>query len=126
MVETEKLLILANVNDERRTEGFVLIKKFNKAQKLKASLKTLGLFWGAILLIAPFPVLHIVLPPILFFTGIFMARRTYKSEGRLLSGETTCPNCKGPVSVKKSELNWPITEICQSCGFVVRMQPSEH
>lgn len=116
-----EISILANVNDERRSKGRILIREFNHAQRVQAAIKILALIWGSIILVLPIPMIHFVLPPVLFFTGIFISYRTYKSTGRVLSGATTCPNCKAAIVVGNVQLHWPVTEICQECGQSVRM-----
>lgn len=121
----QRVSILANVNDQRSSEGYILIRKFNPAQKVVAALKTLGLFWGAILLTLPIPIVHFILPPVLFFVGIFMSYRTYQSNGRVFGGETTCPHCQTVVTVGKAELHWPVTTVCQGCARTVNMEPKD-
>lgn len=118
----EKILIEANVSDERRSEGFVYIETFNQAQRTRVALKKLAMFWGIALVCVLLPVVHFVLVPLFFILGFFFAYKGYKSEGQVLSGETTCPHCGTKVTVKKAELTWPLTEICQSCARVVRME----
>lgn len=120
-----KISILANVSDERRTPGFVYIETFNQAQKTRVAIKKLAIFWGIALVCVLIPVFHFVLVPLFFFLGFFFAYRGYKSEGQVLSGETTCPHCGTKVIVKKAELAWPITEICQGCARVVRMEKAD-
>ncbi|HEX7674066.1 MAG TPA: hypothetical protein VF412_07840 [Bdellovibrio sp.] len=117
-----KISILANVSDERRSPGFVYIEIFNQAQRTRVALKKLAIFWGIALVSVLLPVVHFVLVPLFFFLGFFFAYRGFKSEGQVLSGETTCPHCGTKVVVKKQELAWPITEICQGCARVVRME----
>ncbi|WP_413944560.1 hypothetical protein [Bdellovibrio sp. HCB-162] len=118
----EKVLIQANVGDERRTDGIVYIKHFSPPERMSQALKKLALFWGIALVSVLIPVFHFVTVPLFFFLGLFFARRTYKSEGRVLSGETRCPHCQTEVKVKPAELQWPITEICQNCARVVRIE----
>ncbi|MDG0817374.1 hypothetical protein [Bdellovibrio svalbardensis] len=121
-MDGEKILIQANVSDERRSDGFVYIETFNQTQKMQVALRKLALFWGLAILSILIPVFHFVLVPLFFALGFFFAHRGYKSEGQVLSGSTTCPHCHTEVVVRKAELNWPITEICQGCARVVRIE----
>lgn len=120
--QREKILVLANVGDERRSEGFVYIKHFSPPERMTQALKKLGLFWGTALVSVLIPVFHFVTVPLFLLLGLFFAQRSYKSEGRVLGGETRCPHCQTEVHVKPAELQWPISEICQSCARVVRME----
>ncbi|HWU43240.1 MAG TPA: hypothetical protein VN132_07380 [Bdellovibrio sp.] len=121
-MSSEKIQILANVSDERRSPGFVEIEIFNQAQRTQVALKKLGIFWGIAVLCIVIPVFHFVLVPLFFFLGIFFSYRGFKAQGQVLSGQTTCPHCHAEVIIKKAELNWPLSEICQSCARVVRIE----
>ncbi|MNJ98619.1 hypothetical protein D3C87_163860 [compost metagenome] len=114
--------VLANVNDERRTEGVIRVKEFMAQDRMGNSLKKLAFFWGIMILTVFIPVFHFVLVPLFFFIGLYMARRAYKSPGRVLSGSTICPNCQAKVSIGKGDLNWPLTEICQNCAREIRLE----
>ncbi|WP_413578474.1 hypothetical protein ACLVWU_08045 [Bdellovibrio sp. HCB290] len=119
----KRIEIESNVMDERRTTGYLEVKSFNPAEKTRNALKKLALWWGLSLVSILIPVFHFVLVPLFFFLGFFFARKGYKSEGQILNGETTCPHCGAEVKVAKGELSWPMTEICQGCARVVRMEP---
>jgi hypothetical protein len=122
---SERLEIESNVMDERRTPGYLEIKIFNPADKTRTAIKKLALWWGLSILSILIPVFHFVLVPLFFFLGFFFARKGYKSEGEVLGGATSCPHCGAAIKVDKGELNWPVTEICQGCARVVRMELPE-
>ena len=117
--------ILANVNDDRREPGVITVREFSPRDRMMNALKKLALWWGASILSVLIPVFHFVTVPLFFFLGIFMAYRDYKSPGLVLSGNTTCPHCQTSIQMKKTNLQWPLVEICQSCARVVRMEKSE-
>jgi hypothetical protein len=121
-METQKIPIQANVSDDRRSEGYVTVQHFNPAQRMNAALKKLGLFWAIALVSVLIPVFHFVLVPLFLIIGILAARRSYKAEGRVIEGLTKCPHCQTEVIVKPTELQWPVTEICQNCARVVRIE----
>lgn len=120
----EKIQVTANVGDERTQNGVVYIKWFAPPEKMSQALKKLALFWGIALVSVLIPVFHFVSVPLFFGLGIFFALRSYKSEGKVLSGSVQCPHCLHEVKVKPAELQWPISEICQNCARVVRMEKS--
>jgi hypothetical protein len=122
MDHQQKIPIQANVNDDRRSEGYVTIIHFNPAQRTREALKKLAMFWGVAVLSVLIPVFHFVTVPLFFCLGIFFAYRTYKSEGRVIDGLTKCPHCQTEVIIKPAELQWPLTEICQNCARVVRIE----
>jgi hypothetical protein len=117
-----RIEILANVSDERRSEGFVEVELFHQSDRMKLILKKLAMFWSIALLSVLIPVFHFVTVPLFFFLGIFFAYRSSKSEGRVLSGQTRCPHCQTEVIVKEAELQWPLSEICQNCARVLRIE----
>lgn len=121
-MQEQKIPIQANVSDDRRSEGYVTLVYLNPAQRTQAALKKLALFWGIALVSVLIPVFHFVSVPLFFLLGLFFAYRTSKSEGRVKEGLTKCPHCHTEVIVKPAEIQWPITEICQNCARVVRIE----
>lgn len=121
-LEQHKFPIQANVSDDRRTEGYVTAVFFNPPARAKQALKKLALFWGIALVTVLIPVFHFVSVPLFLGLGIFFGYRSYKSEGRVIEGLTRCPHCNTEVPLKPAELQWPLTEICQNCARVVRIE----
>ncbi|WII71854.1 hypothetical protein QJS83_15425 [Bdellovibrio sp. 22V] len=113
--------IKANVGDDRETQGSVQIHLSSPPERMSQALKKIGIFWGIALVSVLIPVFHFVLVPLFFGLGIFFAIRSYKSEGKVLGGETSCPHCGTKVEIKPAELQWPLSEICQNCARVVRI-----
>ncbi|UOF02266.1 hypothetical protein [Bdellovibrio reynosensis] len=120
----EKIKILSNVSDERRNPGEVEVEYFSPRQRTQVALKKLFLFWGIALVSVLIPIFHFVTVPLFFGLGLFFAYRSYQSQGQVLSGETHCPHCQNKIVVQKAELQWPISEICQNCARVVRIEPA--
>ena len=119
---SERIETESNVMDDRRTSGHLEIKTYNPAEKTRTAIKNLGIWWGLSIVSILIPVFHFVLVPLFFFLGFFFARKGYNSEGKVLSGHTTCPHCGNEITVAKGDLNWPVTEICQGCARVVRIE----
>ncbi len=123
MVNLEQVwTITATVGDERQSEGTLRVHTLNHSERLMQALKKLGLFWGIALLSVLIPVFHFVTVPLFFCLGLFFFYRGYKSEGLILGGEVNCPHCSEVVHIKPANLEWPVTEICQSCARVLRMK----
>lgn len=118
----QKISIQAHVSDDRRSEGYITVTYFNPAQRTQAALKKLALFWGIALVSVLIPFFHFVTVPLFSALGLFFAYRTYKSQGRVKEGLTRCPHCQTEVIVKPAEIQWPLTEICQNCARVVRIE----
>ena len=117
----EKVEITANVNDDRHSEGIAYIKHYSPPERMMAAIKKLAIVWGIAILCILIPVFDFVLVPLGLILGVFFAHRTYKSEGLILSGSVKCPHCQTEVPLKKGELRWPLSEICQGCARVVRI-----
>jgi len=120
--ETENIKIVADVSDERTSPGELTVKIYSSTDKTFQAIKRLGFFWLIAVASVLIPVLHFVLVPLFLVLGVFFAVRTYRSEGAVLRGTTTCPHCKADITVQPGVLQWPLTEICQSCTRVVRMR----
>lgn len=123
MIDSEQTLaITATVGDERQSEGLLRVHTTNPSERLMQGLKKLGMFWGIAVLSVLIPVFHFVTVPLFFCLGLFFFYRGYKSEGLVLGGEVNCPHCSAVVHIRPSNLEWPVTEICQSCARVLRMK----
>lgn len=109
------------MGDDRTGTGFVNIHLFNSSERLTETFKKLGIFWGISLVSVLIPVFHFVSVPLFFILGIFFAVQTFKSVGRVIDGEAVCPHCQNKVLIKPAGVQWPLTEICQNCARVVRM-----
>lgn len=121
-MEQQKIPIQANVSDERRTEGSLTVEYSTSAARLRQALKKLALFWGISIISVLIPVVHFISVPVFMGLGIFFAIRSYKSEGRVIEGLTRCPHCQNEVPIKPTEIQWPLSEICQNCARVVRIE----
>ncbi|WP_291515376.1 hypothetical protein [Bdellovibrio sp. ArHS] len=120
----EKIAISANVGDERTQNGVIYVKWFSPPERMSQAIKKLGLFWLIAVVSVVIPVFHFVSIPLFFGLGVFFALRSYKSEGKVLSGLVLCPHCLTEVKIKPTEIQWPLSEICQNCARVVRMEKS--
>ena len=122
-MESTQLKVKADVNDERVTEGILEVHYFHSAERMMNALKKLVLYWLISIVSILVPVAHFVLVPLFFFLGIFFFYRSYKSQGKVLAGEVPCPHCQVVLKLNPQELQWPVSEICQSCARVVRISP---
>ena len=122
MLSEQTLPITANVGDERHREGTIRLHTMNPSERMVQALKKLALFWGIALFSVLIPVFHFVTVPLFFFLGIFFFYRGYKSEGVVLGGEVNCPHCDHGVTIKPTAIEWPVSEICQNCARVLRIQ----
>lgn len=116
------LPITAHVGDERHSEGTIRLHTMNSSQRMGQALKKLAMFWGIALFSILIPVFHFVTVPLFFCLGVFFFYRGYKSEGVVLGGEVSCPHCNQKVTIKPTAIEWPLSEICQSCARVLRIQ----
>ncbi|XGC82239.1 hypothetical protein ACES2L_07050 [Bdellovibrio bacteriovorus] len=120
----EEIKIQAHVSDERRSSGTVEVEYFSPRQRTQVALKKLFMFWGIALVSVLIPIFHFVTVPLFLGLGLFFAHRSYQSRGQVLTGETHCPHCQDKIVIQKAELQWPLSEICQNCTRVVRVEPT--
>jgi hypothetical protein len=122
-VETTQIKVKADVNDERVTNGILEIHYFNSGERMINALKKLALYWVISIFSILIPVAHFILVPLFFFLGIFFFYRSYKSQGKVLAGSVPCPHCQKVLTLGPQELQWPVSEICQSCARAIRIHP---
>lgn len=116
------LPITAHVGDERHREGMISVHTMTPSERMVQALKKLALFWGIAVLSILIPVFHFVTVPLFVCLGIFFFYRGYKSTGVVLGGEVNCPHCDQLVTIKPATIEWPLSEICQNCARVLRIQ----
>lgn len=120
-MSTTKIQAIANSNFDKIEYGTAEIRSFSPREILQKSIKQLAMFWGLAIVSVLLPVVHFVLVPLFFFMGAYLAIRARKVKQEILSGSVNCPQCKQPVTIKKSPFLDEHTEICQNCTSVVKI-----
>lgn len=90
--------------------------------RLARTLLALGLFWGAIPLIAWLPP-HYPWVVVSFVAGLYLAHRAWTGRYRVSAFAGICPRCAHPVSLGLDRaISLPHTLTCYHCHFEPRLE----
>ncbi len=106
-----------------QTIGEVRLQAWDRHERIKRGLKTLGTFWGLALVAILIPGLHFVLVPTLLIAGPFAAWRTSQQHSIILGGQGTCPDCSAPFQIAQASAHWPLTDLCSQCSRTIKIEP---
>lgn len=98
------------------------VKEFTPKEKTSRSFKILAAFWIGSLFSVLLPVLHFVLVPGLFISGVIMFNVRRKQQIEVLDVRCPCPECQKEVSFKKIAGNWPLRQTCPHCSAQLYFQ----
>jgi hypothetical protein len=113
---------VALVAQAGRSIGQVRIERWDPSARTLRAVTRLGILWGLAVLSVLLPVVHFVLVPALLITGPISALARYRQRSGVLGGEGTCPACSAPLEIAAGADEWPIDEVCKSCGAQVRVE----
>lgn len=104
------------------TTGTVNIAIFSSEERLKRSLKILGMCWGIAILCVPIPLIHFTVLPAALIAGVVLFFRTLKQESLVTGGQGTCPECGKIFTVGKATNKFPLNEMCEHCQTSVEIK----
>lgn len=103
-------------NDFKKASFKGEILECSKKEKLRASLKKLGIFWGLMIASVFIPVFHFVLVPLFFFLGIgyffFQMKQTHMVDHLTFN----CPKCEKENKIDKMYFKDSVRFRCQACS----------
>lgn len=106
----------------KTSSGKIRIQYYNREQRIARALKVWGICWGAALVAVFFPIVHFVLVPVLFLTGLIAPIFIYTRESKVLGGEGLCPECRSPLPLEGGSNEWPLSDLCSACRTNVVIQ----
>lgn len=114
-------VVIIEANNKKKT-GYLKIQFYNKKQRLKRALKLGAMCWGGAIVAIFIPIIHFVLVPVLFLTGIISPLFIYSQESRVLGGEGVCPECQKQLPLEAGSNQWPLTDLCTQCRTAVKVE----
>lgn len=111
----------------RTSAGIAFIQEWDKKGRIKRSFKILGICWGLSIISILIPIAHFILVPSFLIAGPILALRVYGTEAMLIGGTGKCPHCDHDFLIEKSQLNWPLQDLCTFCQssiIIYRKEPS--
>jgi hypothetical protein len=90
--------------------------------RVQRALKSLGIFWAAMVLGAFVPMLHFILVPGFFLAGLFFAANSYYDDVEVSRDPIPCVKCGQPLKLDNYGDHFPKSAHCSSCGADCRIE----
>lgn len=123
-----KVFTIQTESAGRQMSGRAEIDFFRHKPAMKRGLMCLGACWGIGALMLFLPWMQIFIPPLLFFTGIFVAFFVYfktKTLPELMRGSTQCVHCGNETNFEFVNVRPPFYSGCETCrtGYRIMWPP---
>lgn len=105
-----------------KTTGEIRIQEWNAQQRMMRALKVGGACWGFALVSVILPLAHFVLVPGFFIAGPIAAYFLLNQKSMILGGSGICPHCKKHMSIVRSALRFPLSDVCDHCKHGVSIE----
>lgn len=126
----EPTLVRIGVMDSRRPQEVVALpaRHLHPLERLARGLKRMvtivgvGLLVGNFLLVViPFPAVHLCLIPVALIVGPIFGVATWKDRVLLAAQSIECPRCGGAAEVPAELPGWPARFNCERCAIMVEI-----
>src|SRR5581483_8188101 len=116
--------------DSRRPEAVVTLpvrqlrlgERVWRAAKRLLGITGIGLLVGnVVLLMLPFPHVHLCLFPVVLILGPLIAFFAWRDRVVLGGATVPCPHCHRDIAVPDALYGWPARFNCQECGIRVEL-----
>ncbi|MBK7861373.1 MAG: hypothetical protein IPJ65_22720 [Archangiaceae bacterium] len=116
--------------DSRRPESVLdlPVRHLGAAERMwRATRKVLGvsgvllLVGNVLLLMLPFPHLHLCLFPLAVVLGPLLGWFAWRDKVVLGACALNCPRCHGTIAVPEGAMGWPARFNCEACGIMVEL-----
>ena len=104
-----------NNRDLPPTTGSISQVNYDKVDRSKNALKTLGIGLTLAFVCIFIPILHFFLVPTLFIGAFVMALEKTREDKRNEGGAGECPKCHSTFSIQKSKWSERLVDVCGSC-----------
>lgn len=121
------LTVRIDAEGGKTASGEVYLQSWDRPARTKRAVKWLLILWGVGAFCILFPIIHFVLPPLLFVAGPIIAFMIAQQESVVLGGAGKCPNCGATLEIVRGNYlkptdQWPLRDLCSSCGSDVRIE----
>ncbi len=120
-MQTTTIRVLISSSSGKHCDAAVAVEELNASDRMRRSIKCLGMCWGGAIVAVFLPILHFILVPLLLIAGPCWAYYVYQQEQRLAGGQGTCPDCNASLKIERGAAKWPLDEICTACRTMLRV-----
>src|ERR1700722_9394668 len=95
--------------------GQIELLSWDRKDRLKRAAQGWLLCWGGAIAFIPIPLVHMIAIPVLLIAGPIVGSVMYGQKEVFLGGSGTCPGCNAPLTIARSKVSWPLTDLCSAC-----------
>jgi ssDNA-binding Zn-finger/Zn-ribbon topoisomerase 1 len=107
--------------DERKSIGQFLIRDLSQKERVTVGLKWLGAAWLVGACFLPLPIIHFVIPPLMFALGPVAFVFGFLGHRRIEEGRANCPNCNKEIVFPVARFKPEYRENCPHCNYQLRI-----
>jgi hypothetical protein len=100
---------------DKYTQAEISVSLISHGPRMMRGIKALAIAWILAIFFILVPVLHFVLVPAAFITGIVLFLHYFGLRHYLEVGAVICPSCDTEFKLKPNAFNLPIRELCPHC-----------
>jgi len=104
------------------THGFAMRRPFGTRERMVRAGKMFGILFFLGFGTVVVPVLHFILPPLFWLAASVFGTTTWLETSEVLGGEIACPNCKHVNRFAREAEEWPRTQRCGGCSFMLTIK----
>jgi len=104
------------------TEGELHVLDLDDKMRLRNAARQAGILFGIGTACLVLPLIHYILPPVLWISSVVIFVRRLGDRTRLLGGGGPCPRCGARVDVTPQLFVLPIETFCDQCRWAVRIE----
>ncbi len=119
-IETFK--VVGTVSEHPVAHGEIHMSSIPKAVRFQRGLRNLLICFGCMVIAVFVPVVHLILPFLLFCLGIFLFFNSYLDDVQIEKGELVCDTCHNKITVGKKPDLFPFWVDCQTCNLSIAVK----
>lgn len=101
--------------------GELRVLDLDDKMRVRTALRQAGILFGIGTACIILPLIHYVLPPVLWISAIVVFVRRLGDKAKLLGGGGPCPRCGAQVEVTPQLFVLPLETFCDGCRWAVRI-----
>lgn len=106
--------------------GELQVLDLTHKMRMRTAARQAGILFGIGTACLVLPLIHYVLPPVLWISAVVVFVRRLGDQSRLLGGGGPCPRCGARVDVTPQLFVLPIDTFCDQCRWAVRIEVAPH
>ena len=118
---TQTYSAVVHALDERQSTGTFQVRTLSQQDRIFVGLKWLGIAWLIGLCFIPVPMIHFVIPPLMFALGPIVFIKGFLGHQRIEEGRVDCPNCQKEILFPVARFQPEYRENCPHCNYQLRI-----